>query len=117
MKRKDETGRFAERALDGMDSDGDAETVVIWIERRPGAVWCVCRAVNPHLRQSGETRPEDVVFEGYELEDALAAANDTLEDDVRVSEELGRAAHVKPFTRDELLKPLERWFFGREPTQ
>ena len=26
------------------------------------------RAVNPHLRESDETRPEDVIFEGYELD-------------------------------------------------
>jgi len=30
-----------------------------------------------------------------------------------VSAEDGRAAEVKPFERNELLKPLERWFFGR----
>jgi hypothetical protein len=31
-----------------------------------------------------------------------------------VSEQDGRNQHVKPFVRDELLKPLEKWFFGRE---
>ena len=36
-----------------------------------------------------------------------------LEDDVRVSEQDGRPQHVRPFTRKELLGPLERWFFGR----
>jgi hypothetical protein len=48
------------------------------------------------------------------MEDALEAANDCLEDDVRVSEGDGRDEMVRPFTRDELLKPLERWFFGHE---
>jgi hypothetical protein len=30
-----------------------------------------------------------------------------------VSEQDGRAEKIKPFVRDELLRPLERWFFGR----
>ena len=37
-----------------------------------------------------------------------------LEDDVRVSEDDGRPQRVTPFTRKELLGPLERWFFGRQ---
>ena len=53
------------------------------------------------------------MFEGHELQDAIEVANTTLEDDVRVSEQDGRAEHVRPFVREELLKPLERWFFGR----
>ena len=40
------------------------------------------------------------------------AANETLEDDATVSESDGRPEHLRPFTRDEMLKPLERWFFG-----
>jgi hypothetical protein len=31
---------------------------------------------------------------------------------VRVSDGDGGTQDVAPFTRDELLKPLERWFFG-----
>jgi hypothetical protein len=42
-------------------------------------------------------------------------ANGILDDDVRVSEDDGRPEHIKPFTRKELLGPLERWFFGRGP--
>ena len=87
--------------------------VVIWIERRPGAVWAVGRVVNPQLRDSDEPRPEDVVFEGYELGDALDRANEALEDDVRVLEEDGRPADARPFTRKEVLPLLERWFFNR----
>jgi hypothetical protein len=30
-----------------------------------------------------------------------------------VSEQDGRDEKIKPFVRDELLRPLERWFFGR----
>jgi hypothetical protein len=86
---------------------------VIWIERRPGAIWAVARAVNPQLRESDETRPEDVVFEGFELGDALERANDALEDDVNVLERDGLAAEMRPFTRKEVLPLLERWFFNR----
>ena len=113
MKRTDSSGRFAERVLEGVDDGGDDERVVIWIERRPGALWAVGRAINPQRRNGDEPRREDYVFEGYELEDALEAANDALEDDVRVLEQDGWTGRVKPFTRDEMLKPLEAWFFGR----
>jgi hypothetical protein len=113
VKRTDTSGRFAERVLEGVDDGGEVERVVIWVERRTGALWAVGRAVNPHRRNGAAARREDYVFEGYELEDALAAANDTLEDDVSVLEQDGWTGRVKPFTRDEMLKPLERWFFGR----
>ena len=86
---------------------------MIWIERKEGAVWAVGRAVNPQHRPSVEPRREDWVFEGYELEDALEAANGALEDDVRVLEDDGATGSVKPFTRKEVLPMLERFFFGR----
>ena len=44
----------------------------------------------------------------------LEHANGILDDDERVSEDDGRPEHIRPFTRKELLGPLERWFFGRE---
>jgi len=113
VRRKSTAGRFAERVLAGVDDAGVEERVVIWIERKPGAVWAVGRAVNPQQRNSQEPRGDDYVFEGYELEDALEVANGTLEDDVRVLEEDGRTEKVRPFVRDELLKPLEKYFFGR----
>jgi hypothetical protein len=99
--------------LTGVDDLGSEERIVIWIERKPGAVWAVGRAINPQHRSSDEPRRDDYVFEGYELEDALESANSTLEDDVSVLEQDGRSEKVKPFLRDELLKPLERYFFGR----
>ena len=99
--------------MHGVDDRGEAERVVIWIERLPGALWAVGRAVNPHYRRSDEARRDDYVFQGYELADALEAANAALEDDVRVSEQDGTDAKVRPFVREELLRPLERWFFGR----
>ena len=86
---------------------------MIWIERQPGAVWAVGRAVNPQHRASGEPRADDWLFQGYELQDALDAANAALEDDVSVLERDGFSDKVAPFKRAEVLKPLERWFFGR----
>ena len=111
--RKPSASRFAEREVRGVDDRGEAERVVIWIERLPGALWAVGRAVNPQYRRSDEARRDDYVFQGYELVDALEAANAALEDDVRVSEQDGTDAKVRPFLREELLRPLERWFFGR----
>jgi hypothetical protein len=113
VQRKTTAGRFAERTLRGIDDAGAEERVVVWIERKEGGVWAVGRAVNPQHRPSDTPRRDDYVFEGYELEDALRVANDCLEDDLDVSEKDGRGDRVRPFTRDELLKPLERWFFNR----
>ena len=99
--------------LQGVDDAGNEEHVVIWIERKAGALWAVGRAINPEQRNGTTPRKDDYVFEGYELEDALEAPNATLEDDLTVSEGDGHGAHLRPFTRDEMLKPLEAWFFGR----
>jgi len=114
VRRRQTDSRFAERVLRGVDDQGEEERVVLWIERKPGALWAVGRAVNPNLRQTDEPRPDDYLFEGYELDDALDAANGALEDEVRVLEEDGfDQGRVPPFKRSELLGPLERWFFGR----
>ncbi len=113
MRRKTTEGRFAERVVHGVDDAGAAETIVIWIERKQDAIWAVGRTVNLENRASDEPRRDDYFFEGYELDDALDAANGALEDDLTVSESDGRSENLKPFTRGELLKPLERWFFGR----
>ena len=85
---------------------------MIWIERKPGAVWAVGRAVNPHLRPSDDHEGDDYVFEGYELEDALEPANTTLEDDLPCPSGTARRALQAVHAR-ECLKPLEAWFFGR----
>ena len=113
MRRRTTSGRFAEREIRGFDDQGAEERIVVWIERRAGALWAVGRAVNPQHRPSDEPRGDDYVFEGHELEDALEKANEVLEDDLRVSEDDGRPQHITPFTRKELLGPLERWFVGR----
>ncbi|HUG65616.1 MAG TPA: hypothetical protein VMK83_10395 [Gaiellaceae bacterium] len=113
MRRSSREGRYAERTLLGVDDLGADERVVIWIDRRSGAVWTVGRAVDPQLRDSDEPRPEDVIFEGFELGDALDRANEALEDDLSVLERDGRSADARPFTRSEVLPLLERWFFNR----
>ena len=113
MKPSAGAGRFAERIVQGRDDSGGTERVLIWIERKPGALWAVGRQVNPEHRETDEPRVDDYVWEGYELEDCLEAANATLEDDAFVSEEDGTNELVKPFVREELLAPLERFFFGR----
>jgi hypothetical protein len=112
MRPNRSDGRCAERELRGVDDAGREERIVIWIERREGALWAVGRSVNPQQRHSAEPR-EGYVFEGHELTDALEAANDALEDDVRVLEDDGASGRVKPFTRKEVLPVLERFFFGR----
>jgi hypothetical protein len=106
-------GRFVERVVDGLDDGGSPERVVIWIERRAGALWAVGRQVNPQHRESEHPRRDDYLWEGYELDDCLEAANGALEDDAVVSETDGGHGKVRPFRREELLAPLERYFFGR----
>jgi hypothetical protein len=108
--------RFAERVLHGVDDDGMRQEIVVWIERRPGAVWAVGRAINPRHRDVPEPLPDDYVFQGYELGDALDSANTALRDDLAVSKGEGVNEHITEFADDELLRPLERWFFGHQPT-
>jgi hypothetical protein len=116
MRKQSKASRFAERELHGFDEAGVEERIVVWIERMQGGTWAVGRAVNPQHRSSDEPRKDDYVFEGHELEDVIEQANGILDDDARVSEDDGRPEHVRPFTRKELLGPLERWFFGRGPS-
>jgi len=107
--------RFAARTLQGLGDDGGREEIVIWIERRPGALWAVGRAIDIGNRRIPQPRPDDYVFEGYEMGDALEAANTALRDDLEVSAGEGLTDTVPLFIEDELLKPLERWFFGHKP--
>ena len=103
MRRISSDGRCAERTLQGFDDAGREERIVIWLERKEGALWAVGRAVNPQHRPSSEPRGDDYLFEGHELGDALEAANGALEDDARVLEDDGSTARIKPFTRKEVL--------------
>lgn len=113
MRAPAKSGRFAERVVEGIDDGGSPERVVIWIERRPGAVWAVGRQVNPQHRESDHPRADDYLWEGHELDDCLEAANAALEDDAVVTETDGGGGKVRPFRREELLTRLERYFFGR----
>ena len=115
MRKISSDGRCAERTLKGFDDAGREERIVIWLERKEGALWAVGRAVNPQHRPSGEPRGDDYLFEGHELGDALEAANNALSDDLEVSAEDGVEERVQRFNEEELLKPLERWFFGHSP--
>lgn len=112
MARKQQAGRFAERVVEGFDDGGSSERIVLWIERKEGGIWAVGRAVNPQHRTAVEPRADDYIFEGFELQDALDAANDALEDDAEVAANDGSEERYTPFKRTEILEPLERWFFG-----
>ena len=103
--------RFAERTIVGRDDRGEEERVVIWLAFRPGALWAVGRAVNPHLRDSAQPRPEDTVYESYELDDALEHVNEMLEDEARVVDEDGVEQLVRPITRKDIEPLLERKVF------
>jgi len=106
---------FAKRKVRGVGEDGGGEVVTIWIERRPGAVWAVGRAVGLEERHDGAVRRDDYVFEGYEMGDALEAANDCLRSDLEIARADGHPQELGDFNEDELKGPLERWFFGHSP--
>jgi hypothetical protein len=104
---------FAQRRIRGMADDGGGENVTIWIERRAGAVWAVGRAVSLEERPDGRVHPDDYVFDGFEMGDAVAAANQALDSELEIAAGDAIEQTVDPFTEDELRAPLERWFFGR----
>ena len=106
-------GWFAHREVVGIGDDGAGERITIWIERKPGAVWAVGRVVDLTERSDGALHAGDYVFEGYEMGDAVAAANEALSGDLEASRMDGRRQRVAGFSEAELLAPLERWFFGR----
>ncbi len=109
---KEGTVRFAERTVRGRDDEGRAETVTLWLDRREGGVWCVCRHVNVRDRDGLEPRHAEVLFEGYELDDALLAANEALEADLAASEDNDdHNDGVRPIRSVDVRPKLERWFF------
>ena len=112
MQPRHEDLRFAERTVRGRDEAGDDEVVTIWIDRLAGGVWSVGRAMNLTARESPVARPEDEIFSGYEMADALRAANEALESDLEASEDNDdHNEGLRPFGESELQKKLERWFF------
>ena len=58
-------------------------------------------------------RDDDWVFRGYEMQDALEAANAALAADLDVTAELGEARGCAPFDEAELRPRLERWFLDQ----
>lgn len=89
------------------------ESIMIWIERREDGSWAVGRASDLTQREFSEPRPNDYVFVGFEIDDALDAANAALEDDVVASEQDGIDVEAAPFLRRDLEAPLNSWFWGR----
>jgi hypothetical protein len=115
MQQSGSSRWFAERTIDAVADDGTREQITIWVERRPGALWAVGRAAGLKQRRDGAVHRDDYVFEGYEMGDALEAANAALAAELEVSRGEGRTQTVGEFTADDLLRPLERWFFGHQP--
>ena len=103
---------FAERKLGGLDDHGVREEVRIWIDWLPGGIWGVGRVVDLSSRENPSlVREDDWIFRGYEMGDALAAANEALTTDLEVSRADGTNEDVRLFDEDELRRRLERWFF------
>jgi hypothetical protein len=97
--------------LSGLDDAGEREEVRIWIDWLPGGIWGVGRAVDIAARENPSIlRDDDWVFRGYEMQDALDAANAALDADLDVSREDGATPAVAPFSEAELRPRLERWF-------
>lgn len=96
------------------DDERGIDSIRIWMERREGGEWAVGRASDLAQREYPEPRDTDYVFSGFDLDDALQAANNALEDDVVASEMDGMTEEqVRPFTHKELEDPLNEWFWGR----
>jgi hypothetical protein len=106
--------QFAERSLCGLDDAGQREEVRIWIAWLEGGIWGVGRAVDMGERENpGLVREDDWVFRGYEMQDALDAANAALSDDLEVAPGDGATATPAPFSDAELRPRLERWFLDQ----
>ena len=100
--------------MPGADERG-IESILIWIERREDGAWAVGRASDLTQREHASPRDHDFVFSGYEIDDAVDAANAALEDDLVASEQDGIVAEAAPFLRRDLEEPLNDWFWGRRP--
>ncbi len=105
---------FAERTLSGLDDAGQLEEVRIWIDWLPGGIWGVGRAIDLRTRENPSIiREDEWVFRGYEMQDALEAANAALAADLDVTAELGETHLTVPFDEAELRPRLERWFLDQ----
>lgn len=105
---------YAVRTIPMPDHDErGVESILIWIEHREDGSWAVGRASDLTQRTHSEPREHDYIFTGFEIGDALDAANAALEDDVVASEQDGIQVSAPPFLRRELEDPLSEWFWGR----
>ncbi len=101
--------RITERTVRGFGDDGQEEVVSIWLEYARGGLFRVCRVVDLERRDLADARPADLVFEGYELDDALRAANHAIESELDASTgEEDANADVRPITRHDVEPFLER---------
>lgn len=108
---------YATRTIPMPDHDERGVTsILIWIEHREDGSWAVGRASDLTQRTNAEPRTTDYVFTGFEIDDALDAANGALEDDLVASEQDGIRVDAQPFLRRDLQEPLNDWFWGRRPT-
>lgn len=99
------------------DDERVVQSILIWIEHREDGSWAVGRASDLTQREHAAPRDHDYVFTGFEIDDALDAANAALEDDLVASERDGiRDLVVAPFLRRDLEDPLNEWFWGRRPS-
>lgn len=106
---------YATRTIPMPDRDErGVESILVWIEHRGAdGSWAVGRASDLTQREHSEPREHDYVFTGFDIDDALDAANGALEDDVVASEADGISTEVQPFLRRDLESPLNEWFWGR----
>ena len=105
---------FAERTLSGLDDAGRPEEVRIWIDWLPGGIWGVGRAIDLGERENPAIRrDDDWIFRGYEMQDALEAANSALSADLDVAGSAGAAGAPALFSEAELRPRLERWFLDQ----
>jgi hypothetical protein len=101
--------RITERTVRGFRDDGQEEVVSIWLEYVAGGLFRVCRVVDLERRDLAEARTSERVFDGYELDDALRAANQAIEAELDASTgEEDRNAEVRPITRTDVEPFLER---------
>ena len=80
MRKQSTESRFAERELHGFDEVGSEERILVWIERQPGSLWAVGRAVNPQI---ADVKRKLEKLDGHQFRDGrheIRVRNDSLVD-------------------------------------
>ena len=107
---------YVERVVEGRDDAGREERIVIWIERRPGAVWAVGRTVNRSSRAAPEPHEEDYSAGLRARRRARGRERDARG---RLRRLRGRRPRRQASGRSaarSCSRPLERFFFGHAAT-